>query len=98
MERFEKVATPATAETVALPESVPLPGLAPIATVTLAVEVVTVLPKVSWMAVFTAGEMEAPAVALVGCTMKATCAAVAALMVKALEVAPVSDPEAAVRV
>src|SRR5438876_1112833 len=45
MDRLENVATPLTAATVVVPESVPPPGLVPIAAVMLAVELVTVLPN-----------------------------------------------------
>src|SRR5512140_588389 len=72
MERLENVATPATAATVVVPDNVPPPGLAPIATVTFAVELVTVFPNASCTATCTAGLMALPAVALVGCTMNAT--------------------------
>src|SRR5438128_311524 len=98
MERFPKLATPEEAETVVVPERVPLPGLVPRATVTLPLEVVTVLPKVSWIATSTAGEMALPAVAVDGCAVKATLLAEAAVMLNPLEVAPVRAPEAAVRV
>jgi len=47
MERLEKVATPPDAATVVVPDSVPPPGLVPIATVMLAVEPVTVFPNAS---------------------------------------------------
>jgi hypothetical protein len=49
MLRPVKVATPLTAATVAVPESVPAPGLVPIASVTEAVDEVTVLPCASWI-------------------------------------------------
>src|SRR5438094_7995065 len=89
MERVEKVATPPDAATVVVPDSVPPPGLVPIATVMLAVELVTVLPKASCTVTCTAGEMLAPAVAFVGWTVKASRFAAAGLMLNAEEVAPV---------
>src|SRR5512132_4378816 len=98
MERLENVATPVTADIVVVPESVPPPGLVPMATVMLAVELVTVFPNASCTATCTAGEIAAPAVALVGCTVKASLEAAAGLMVNADEVAPVSGAEAAVSV
>src|SRR5437667_286375 len=98
MERLENVATPATADTVAVPESVPPPALLPIATVTLAVELVTVLPNVSCTATCTAGLIAAPAAALAGWTMNASLEAAAGLMLNAAEVAPVSAADAAVSV
>ena len=47
MERFEKVATPATAAAEEDPESVPPPGLAPMVKAMVAVELVTVLSSAS---------------------------------------------------
>src|SRR5437667_253844 len=98
MGRVGKLATPATADTVVVPESVPPPALLPMATVTLAVELVTVLPKVSWTVTWTAGEIAAPAVALVGCTVKANLEAVAGLILKPPLVAAVRPPEVEVNV
>src|SRR4051812_23665227 len=98
MERLEKVATPLVAATVVVPESVPPPGLVPIVAVMLAVEVVTVLPNASCTVTCTAGLIATPAVALVGWTLKASLEAAAGLMVNAAEVAPVSAPDAAVKV
>src|SRR5512132_1618786 len=96
MDRLENVATPAAAATVVVPDSGPPPGLVPIATVTLAVELVTVLPKAS--CTVTAGEIDAPAVVWVGWVVKASLDAAAGLMLNADEVAPVSEPDAAVSV
>ena len=45
MEMLGNVATPATADTGVVPESVPPPGFVPIASVMVAVELVTVLPQ-----------------------------------------------------
>src|SRR5579859_4533008 len=98
MDRLEKLATPAVAATMAVPDSVPPPGLVPMATVMLAVELVTVLPNVSCTVTWTAGAIAAPAVALVGCTVKASCDAAAAPMLKAALVAPVNGLDAAVNV
>src|SRR3954469_16834779 len=98
MERLENVATPLTAETVVVPDSVPPPGLVPMATVTLAEELVTVLPKASCTVTCTAGLTATPAVALVGWTVKASRFAAAGLMLNAALDAPVSAPEAAFRV
>src|SRR5215831_2097978 len=98
MERFEKLATPLTAATVAVPDSVPPPGLVPMATVTLAEELVTVLLNASCTVTCTAGAMDAPATALVGWTVNARLAAAAWLMLNADEVAPVNPAEVAVRV
>src|SRR3954468_13924268 len=98
MDRFEKVATPLTAATVAVPDSAPPPGLVPMATVMLAEELVTVLLNASCTVTCTAGESDAPAVVLVGWVVKASLEAAAGLMLKEAEVAPVSAPDAAVSV
>src|SRR5437867_8979 len=61
-----------------VPESVPPPGLLPMATVTVGRPLgndVTLFPKASWTVTLTAGAMMVPAVVLVGCTVKASCAA-----------------------
>src|SRR3989454_7612547 len=61
-----------------VPESVPPPGLLPMATVTVGRPPgndVTLFPKASWTVTLTAGVMMVPAVVLLGCTVKATCAA-----------------------
>src|SRR5512140_726164 len=98
MNRFEKMAAPPAAATVVVPPSVPPHGLLPIANVMLAVELVTVFPNASCTVTCTAGEMEAPAVALLGWTVKATLEAAAGLMLNAEEVAPVSPDDAATSV
>src|SRR6185295_15115519 len=98
MDRLEKEARPPDAATVVVPDRMPPPGLVPIATVTFAVELVTVFPNVSCTATCTAGLIAAPAVALVGCTVKASRDADDGLMVNDVEVAPVSAPDEAVRV
>src|SRR6185295_203669 len=98
METVENAATPFTAATVVLPESAPPPGLVPMATVMLAVELVTVLLNASCTVTCTAGAIDAPAVELAGCTVKANLVAAAGLMVNAELEAPVSAPDAAVRV
>src|SRR5512132_4087788 len=98
MERLENVATPADADRVVVPDSVPPPGLVPMATVMLAVELVTVLLNWSCTVTRTAGLIATPAVALLGCTVKASLDAAAGLMVKPTLPVPVSAPEAAFRV
>src|SRR5512133_2514750 len=98
MDRLENVATPADADTVMVPDSVPPPGLVPIATVMPAVELVTVLLNASCTVTCTAGAMETPAVAFVGCALTASLDAAAGLMLNAEEIAPVSEPDAAVSV
>src|SRR3954471_7077702 len=72
MDRLAKIATPATAATVVVPDSVPPPGLAPMATVTFAVEVGMVLANASCTVTRTDGAMEAPAIAFVGWTVNAS--------------------------
>src|SRR5512139_3676695 len=98
MDRFEKVATPLIADTVVVPDSVPPPGLVPIATVMFAVELVTVLLNASCTVTCTAGAIATPAVALLGCTVKATLDAAAGMMLNSDEVAPASPPEVAASV
>ena len=92
MERLEKVATPLTADTVVVPASVPPPGLVPIATVMLAVEPVTVFPNASCTVTCTAGEMLAPAISLLGCTVKASLEAAVSRVDRVLQ-----DPAPAVQ-
>src|SRR5207247_10614509 len=55
MLKLEKVATPDTAATLAVPASVPPPGFVPLAPGTVPVNPVTVLPKASWAVTRTAG-------------------------------------------
>src|SRR5512133_1944456 len=101
MERLVKVATPAIADTVRVPDSVPPPGLVPMATVTLAVEldpVVTVLLNASSTVTCTAGAIDAPATVFAGWAVNASLEAAAWLMLNADEVAPISEPDAAVNV
>src|SRR5512138_413844 len=98
MDRLENVATPPLVVTVEVPDSVPPPGLVPIATVMLAVEVVTVLLNWSCTVTWTAGVIAAPAVVLLGCTVKASLEAAAWLMLNAAEVAPVSPGDDAASV
>src|SRR5437867_12532553 len=61
-----------------VPESVSPPGLLPMATVMVGRPLgndVTLFPKASWTVTLTAGVMIVPAVVLLGCTVKASCAA-----------------------
>src|SRR5437867_2944673 len=80
----EKVATPATAATVLVPDKVPVPGFVPIATVMFPVNPVAVLPLPSWAVIWTAGVIAAPATVLVGSTLKTSAVAVPAVMLKAV--------------
>src|SRR5947199_607656 len=95
MLRSLNVATPATADTVVVPERVPPPGLCSIATVTLPVNVSTAFPSASRATTGTGGAMVAPAVGhgAVGspgirCGVKVTWVGAPALMVKKELVAP----------
>src|SRR5882672_4726406 len=94
----ENVATPALAATVAVPESVPPLGLVPIATVTLPVKPVAVLPFASCAVTCTAGVMLAPATVLVGWTLNTSVAAAPGVMSKAELVAGVRLGPLAARV
>src|SRR5512140_2381341 len=95
MDRLENVATPPAADTVVVPDSTPPPGLVPIASVMLAVELVTVFPDASFTVTCTAGEMATPAMALRGWAVNASLKAAAGLMVNAEEVAPISGADTA---
>src|SRR6267142_60846 len=77
IDRSENVATPATATTGLVPESVPLPGFAPagIATLMLPVNCVAVLPNASRAVTSTGGVITAPAGVLAGATVNASCVA-----------------------
>src|SRR5256714_10932825 len=90
MLRLENVATPAAAATGPPPDSVPPPGLATIASDTWPVKPVAVLPNASRAVTCTAGVIVAPAAALDGCTVKNSALAGAGVMLKALDVAPVT--------
>src|SRR3989442_1040509 len=79
----EKVATPATAATVLVPDKVPLLGFVPIATVMFPVNPVAVLPLPSWAVTWTAGVIAAPATVLVGSTLKTSAVAAAGVMLNA---------------
>src|SRR2546426_904738 len=76
MLRLLNVATPRDEVTVLVPDSVPPPGLAPIATLTLLVYVVSALPLEFCATTTTAGVITRPAVVLVGWTVNARWVAV----------------------
>src|SRR5205823_3706334 len=86
----EKLATPATAATVLVPDKVPVLGLVPIATVMFPVNPVAVLPLPSWAVTWTAGVIAAPATVLVGWTLKTRRFAAAGSMLNVELLAPVS--------
>src|SRR5438034_956483 len=79
----EKLATPATAATVLVPDKVPLLGFVPIATVIFPVNPVAVLPLASWAVTWTAGVIAAPATVFVGSTLKTRAEAAAGVMLNA---------------
>ena len=90
--RFENVATPFTAATVVVPESVAplIPVPAAIATVTLPVKLVTGLPDASSAVTWSAGVMTAPAVCeSVASAVNTSWLAVEGTMSKGALVAPV---------
>src|SRR3954469_22751047 len=98
MDRLENVATPLAAATDAVPDSVPPPGLAPMATVMVAVELVTVLLNWSCTVTCTAGAIATPATAFAGWAVNASFEAAAGVMLNAADAAPVSGADAAVSV
>src|SRR5947207_13816326 len=89
----EKVATPATAATVLVPDRVPVLGFVPIATVMFPVNPLAVLPPASWAVTSTAGVIAVAAVVVLGCTENTSCVAVPAVMLNAALV-PVTAPVA----
>src|SRR6266436_2435576 len=90
MLRPEKVVTAATAAAVVVPDRVPLPGLVPIASVTLLVNPVAVFPWASRAVTCTAGVIGAPAVVFVGCTVNTSWLAAPGVMLNATLVAVVT--------
>jgi hypothetical protein len=99
IESPEKIEMPAEAGTVVVPDrmapAVPVPGV--IATVMFPAKLVAVLPNASCAATRTDGLMLAPAVVVVGCTVKASRVAVPGVMLKALLVSGANAPAVAVR-
>ena len=86
MERLLKVATPLTALTGVVPDSVPLDGFVPMAMATEALDEVTVFPPASWTITVIAGAMATPAVAFDGWTPKASFAGAPTEMSNAFDV------------
>ena len=72
MLRSVNVATPFTAVTVVWPASVPPARFTPRVTVIVPLKLVTVFPRASCTATFTAGVIAAPAAVVAGCTVKTT--------------------------
>ena len=93
-----KPATPFIAVTVAVPASVPPPGFAPSATVTLPLNAVATFPCASSAVTCTAGAITAPAVASPGWTVKASAIAGPGVMLNPALATGVSALAAAVRV
>src|SRR5437764_12125689 len=79
----EKVATPATAATVLVPDRVPVLGFVPIATVMFPVNPLAVLPPASWAVTSTAGVIAVAAVVVLGCTENTNWVAVPAVILNA---------------
>ena len=98
IDKLLNVATPLTAATVRVPLKVPPPGFVPMAIVTLLLLPVTTLPLASSTETCTAGVMLAPTAVLLGCVVKATLLAAAAVTLKAVEAAPLRLPSVALRV
>src|SRR5437867_4129246 len=100
MLRSEKVATPATAATGLVPDSVPPPGFefAGISMLTFPVKLVAVFPRASWAATWTAGVIAAPAVVMLGCMVNKSCAAAPGVIGNAALVPVVTPVAAAVSV
>src|SRR3989304_4834613 len=71
----ENGAPPAAAAAVVVPDKVPAPGLVPSATVTFPVNPLAVFPWASRTVTWTAGVIVAPAVVLLGGTVKTSWAA-----------------------
>src|SRR5438477_415171 len=94
----ENDATPATAATVVVPASVPLPGFAAIATVTLAPNAVAVFPSASCAVTWTVGLIAVPAVVGLGDTLNTSSVALPAAMLNDTLVTPVGPVAAAVSV
>src|SRR6266576_3394292 len=92
MLKFENVATPLTAFTLVVPDSVPPPGFAPIATVISPVYPVTVFPDASRAVTRTAGIVWLAWVDC-GCVVNARFVAGGAVMLKLALVVPV-NPDA----
>ena len=68
--KLENVATPATAATFVAPDRVPPAGFVVTATVTSLVNSIAVLPNASRAVTSTSGVIPAPALAVLGCTVK----------------------------
>src|SRR5215467_6225163 len=87
MLRSAKVATPATAATVVVPDSTPPEGFVPMATVMFPVNPVAVLPKPSRAVTCTDGVIVAPAATVDGCVVKTSCVTAPVVMGNAALVA-----------
>src|SRR5437773_1746529 len=84
-----KVATPAIAANVLVPDNLPPAGFVAIATVTLPAKPVAVLPNASRTVTSMSGVIRAPALAVLGCTVKTSWVANPGVIVNGTLVAPV---------
>ena len=98
MDRSLKVASPLTAATTNVPDSVPADGFVPMARVILSVAVGTRLPPASCTCTLTAGVIVAPGSVSEGSTLKASFAALPNVMSKLTDVAVLRPPTVASRV
>jgi hypothetical protein len=89
MLKFENVATPLEAVSIAVPDSDPDAGFVPIPTVIDAEDPVTVFPCASCTVTCTAGEIDEPATVSDGCTLNANFVAAPAVTVTLLESASI---------
>src|SRR5438876_2759141 len=96
MLRSKNVATPPTAATGVVPLSVPPPGLAPSATLTLPVNPDTRFPSASTARTFTAELISQPAILVLGGVPNTSCVAVPAVIVKELLVVELNPAAVAV--
>ena len=98
MLRSANVATPFTAVTVGWPARVPPPGLAASVTVTVPLKLVTVFPRASCTATWTAGVIAAPAAVFVGGTVNTSwLPAIATLKSAAVSAFPPNDAQGPAR-
>src|SRR5947199_111997 len=98
MLRLEKVATPLAAATVVVPDTVPPAGFVPIVTVTLPVRPDERRLGAASGATWPGGARGAPAVVLVGCTVKRSWLGVPSARSKGVLVAPLIPVAVAARV
>src|SRR5437879_1222329 len=98
MLKSENVATPLTAVTLVVPDSVPPLGFVSIATATLPLKLVAVFACASWAVTRTAGVIAAPAGPVLACVEKTSAVAAPGVTVTGVEVVPVRPAALAERV